>query len=187
MFSQLHRQYKQREFVCFLTPDCCLRKCRTAGGRANVSVIITTNTQPDCAIIGSELFSVHFKHLLPSPSLEIWALRIELQLYSGNMFVVMVRWHWSQFWLCGLNSSNEFLLWFRKYISHIKIKTVWGIFHCSWAAPTFVSWWHHFWSFTDVVEHIYIYIHYRSKVWDHPDNFVSSMKNHTYLSNEYKI
>jgi len=24
-------------------------------------------------------------------------------------------------------------------------------------------------------------IHYRSKVWDHPDNFVSSMKNHTFI------
>jgi len=30
-------------------------------------------------------------------------------------------------------------------------------------------------------------IHYRSKVWGHPDNFVSSMKTHFYLSNELKI
>jgi len=28
--------------------------------------------------------------------------------------------------------------------------------------------------------YIYIYIHYRSKVWGHPDNFVSSMKTHFY-------
>jgi len=35
--------------------------------------------------------------------------------------------------------------------------------------------------------YIYIYIHYRSKVWGHPDNFVSSMKTHFYLSNELKI
>jgi len=26
-----------------------------------------------------------------------------------------------------------------------------------------------------------IYIHYRSKVWDHPDNFVFSMKTHTFI------
>jgi len=32
-----------------------------------------------------------------------------------------------------------------------------------------------------------LYIHYRSKVWGHPDNFVSSMKTHFYLSNELKI
>jgi len=32
-----------------------------------------------------------------------------------------------------------------------------------------------------------IYINYRSKVWGHPDNFVSSMKTHFYLSNELKI
>jgi len=32
-----------------------------------------------------------------------------------------------------------------------------------------------------------IYVHYRSKVWGHPDNFVSSMKTHFYLSNELKI
>jgi len=30
-------------------------------------------------------------------------------------------------------------------------------------------------------------LHYRSKVWGHPDNFVSSMKTHFYLSNELKI
>jgi len=30
-------------------------------------------------------------------------------------------------------------------------------------------------------------LHYRSKVWSHPDNFVSSMKTHFYLSNELKI
>jgi len=30
----------------------------------------------------------------------------------------------------------------------------------------------------------FIYIHYRSKVWGHPDNFVSSMKTHFYLSNK---
>jgi len=30
-------------------------------------------------------------------------------------------------------------------------------------------------------------IHYRSKVWGHTDNFVSSMKTHFYLSNELKI
>jgi len=30
-------------------------------------------------------------------------------------------------------------------------------------------------------------IHYRSKVWGHPDNFVSSMKTHFYLSNVLKI
>jgi len=30
-------------------------------------------------------------------------------------------------------------------------------------------------------KNIYIYIHFRSKVWDHPDNFVSSMKNHTFI------
>jgi len=29
--------------------------------------------------------------------------------------------------------------------------------------------------------YIYIYIYYRSKVWDHPDNFVSSMKIHTFI------
>jgi len=34
---------------------------------------------------------------------------------------------------------------------------------------------------------IYIYIHYRSKVWGHPDNFVSSMKTYFYSSNELKI
>jgi len=32
-----------------------------------------------------------------------------------------------------------------------------------------------------------IYLHDRSKVWGHPDNFVSSMKTHFYLSNELKI
>jgi len=30
-------------------------------------------------------------------------------------------------------------------------------------------------------------VHYRSKVWGHADNFVSSMKTHFYLSNELKI
>jgi len=30
-------------------------------------------------------------------------------------------------------------------------------------------------------------LHDRSKVWSHPDNFVSSMKTHFYLSNELKI
>jgi len=30
-------------------------------------------------------------------------------------------------------------------------------------------------------------IHYRSKVWGHPDNFLSSMKTHFYFSNELKI
>jgi len=30
-------------------------------------------------------------------------------------------------------------------------------------------------------------VHYRSKVWGHRDNFVSSMKTHFYLSNELKI
>jgi len=30
-------------------------------------------------------------------------------------------------------------------------------------------------------------IHYRSKVWGHPDNFMSSMKTHFYFSNELKI
>jgi len=29
--------------------------------------------------------------------------------------------------------------------------------------------------------YIYIYIHYRSNVWGHPDNFVSSMKTHTFI------
>jgi len=36
------------------------------------------------------------------------------------------------------------------------------------------------------VKHVYK-IHYRSKVWGHPDNFVSSTKTHFYLSNELKI
>jgi len=35
--------------------------------------------------------------------------------------------------------------------------------------------------------HIHTYIHFRSKVWGHPDNFVSYMKTHFYLSNELKI
>jgi len=39
---------------------------------------------------------------------------------------------------------------------------------------------------TDVLSHGEV-IHYRSKVWGHPDNFVSSMKTHFYLSNELKI
>jgi len=30
-------------------------------------------------------------------------------------------------------------------------------------------------------------VHYGSNVWGHPDNFVSSMKTHFYLSNELKI
>jgi len=34
-------------------------------------------------------------------------------------------------------------------------------------------------SMADVYERIHV--HYRSKVWDHPDNFVSSMKNHTFI------
>jgi len=33
----------------------------------------------------------------------------------------------------------------------------------------------------------FLQIHDRSKVWGHPDNFVSSMKTHFYLSNELKI
>jgi len=35
--------------------------------------------------------------------------------------------------------------------------------------------------------YVYVYVHYRSKVWGHPDNFVSSMKTHFYSSNELKI
>jgi len=39
-----------------------------------------------------------------------------------------------------------------------------------------------------IYAYIYIHnLHYRSNVWGHPDNFVFSMKTHTYLSDEYKI
>jgi len=37
------------------------------------------------------------------------------------------------------------------------------------------------------VAYMIAYIHHRSRVWGHPDNFVSSMKTHFYLSNELKI
>jgi len=37
---------------------------------------------------------------------------------------------------------------------------------------------------TYIYIYTHIYIHYRSTFWDHPDNFVFSMKTHFYLSNE---
>ena len=49
----------------------------------------------------------------------------------------------------------------------------------SWCSSSYVLFINHYIYFDTEV--FTVYIHYRSKVWGHPDNFVFSMKTHTFI------